>query len=163
MKILLESEFLQFRLLTASDFLKFLNQRGYGLGLSLRELEYYDKKGILRPALRLHLSKRNMMDMPTSSFAMKNYYNQGFVEFPEHNDFIPWKHYGKGSEKQVEIFYHPFQFIPIRHLMLFNNILVTPSIIEETIDYQKFCENLKGIVLRNIEASQRSCHSWSEK
>ena len=57
MEILLNSEFLQFRLLSSDEFLTFLNSRG--IGFSLGELEYYDKKDIVKPALKLHKPKIN--------------------------------------------------------------------------------------------------------
>ena len=51
MEILLKSDFLQFKLSAPEQLVKFLFDRG--IKLTMKELEYYDKKEIIRPALAI--------------------------------------------------------------------------------------------------------------
>jgi hypothetical protein len=89
MEILLNSEFLQFKVLSSDEFLTFLNR--IGIEFSLSELEYYDKKDIIKPALKLHKPKikdqhQKYATILNDAFSMKNYYyKHGLIEFPREN------------------------------------------------------------------------------
>lgn len=103
MEIILNSEFPQFKPLSAEAFSKFLSERGIKLNVEL--LEYYDEKGIIRPALRLHRPKLSETSCPKYAtifddcFSMKEYYKQGLIELPKDWDFQPWTNYRDGYEK----------------------------------------------------------------
>lgn len=123
----------------------FLDDRG--MKLTIEELEYYDEKEVIRPVVRLHRQKINekwpkYATIETSSFAMKDYYDHGLVDLPKTGDFNPWKDYEDGRENAIEQFYHQFQFVPLRHLILLNNISLRPKFLEVT-DVEKAFENIK--------------------
>ena len=53
---ILNSQFPQSKFMTVEKFINYINQRE--LSLTKKELEYYDKKGIIRPILMLKEIKR---------------------------------------------------------------------------------------------------------
>lgn len=55
LEIMLNSNFPQSYLLDTKEFLRFLKDMGFKT--TLRDLEYYDEKGILKPAARLTLKQ----------------------------------------------------------------------------------------------------------
>jgi hypothetical protein len=57
--MLLESRFLQFKVFSVDGFVKFLSDRG--MMITLEELEYYDKKNVLSPLLRLQAMLQQCM------------------------------------------------------------------------------------------------------
>jgi hypothetical protein len=121
MNVLLQSKFLQFKLLSSDDFLKFLVN--CGIEITLDELEYYDKKEIIRPAMRLFRQKTDQRGQKyatilNDNFFFKHYYDQGLVEFAKEGDFKSWENYRDGTEKAVELYYHKYQFVPVRQLIL---------------------------------------------
>src|SRR4051794_31087597 len=102
MSVLLQSEFLQFTLLSSEVFLKFLVN--CGIDITSEELEYYDKKDIIRPVFRLYRRKAHQQGQKyatilTDNFYFKHYYNEGLVELPKEGDFRPWENYRDGTEK----------------------------------------------------------------
>src|SRR5579863_7427472 len=93
MKILLDSNFPQFHLLSAKSFLKFLEERD--IERRIEDLEYYDEIGICKPVLRLHGSLVNdHFKTCTDGFSINGiyeYYKNNLVELPTDDDFKPWK------------------------------------------------------------------------
>ena len=167
MEVLLQSEFLQFNLLSAKDFAKFL--RDHGISLSLKELEYYDKKDILRPALRLRLPtiddhpSQKYANVSSNSFSIKYCYTQGLVEFPKGGDFQPWESYTDGHEERVRLLYHMYQFVPIRQLIMGNNIVLSPQFFEEVKDLQRSLGGYKERIAEITKIAQTSSKKWVPK
>jgi hypothetical protein len=126
MRLILKSEFPQFRLLTRKDFLSELKKRK--ITVSENYLEYLDKTGLLRPCLRIKI--------PTSELHGFRYYNS-FVpvtphelkeakeikrlEFPKSGDYKPWKSYKK-KKTVTELLYHPWQLFFVKNLVRIEKI-----------------------------------------
>lgn len=98
-KLMLNSRFPVSNLMNSKDFLKYLSIRGFST--TEKELEYYDKLGLLRPAIRLRRPKLNETKYPnpkykyvgTDIFALQYYNTIGSIEFPVDGDFQPWQVY----------------------------------------------------------------------
>ena len=73
MKLLLKSEFPQFNLLTPGQFLKELEKRN--IRLWERDLEYFDKIGIIKPCLRLNKPKINPKKPKYTTLMLGNPHN----------------------------------------------------------------------------------------
>lgn len=120
-KLMMNSRFPVSNLLNSKDFLKYLSARGFST--TEKELEYYDKLGLLRPALRLRRPKLNETKYPyfkykyvgTDIFALQYYNTIGLIEFPTDGDFQPWPKYIQDDE-DTWLFYHPYQILQIDHI-----------------------------------------------
>jgi hypothetical protein len=119
--IILKLDYPQTNVLTANKFLEYLKRRD--LSITKDDLEYYDKKDIIRPVLRLYKppSKEGPLNYSTvniSTYSLKEYYKLGLAEFPVTGDFQPWKNHIDNHEEKVLQFYHPFQLISLRHSLM---------------------------------------------
>ena len=120
-KLMMNSRFPVSNLLNSRDFLKYLSARGFST--TEKELEYYDKLGLLRPALRLRRPKLNGTKYPyfkykyvgTDIFALQYYNTIGLIEFPADGDFQPWPKYIQDDE-DTWLFYHPYQILQIDNI-----------------------------------------------
>ena len=120
-KLMMNSRFPVSNLMNSKDFLKYLSVRGFST--TEKELEYYDKSGLLRPALRLRRPKLNETKYPyskykyvgTDIFALQYYNTIGLIEFPADGDFQPWPKYIQEDE-DIWLFYHPYQILQIDHI-----------------------------------------------
>lgn len=151
MRILVNSQFPQHRLFDSAYFSRFLTNLGTRLHES--QLEYLDKKGILRPVLRLHNPVNYNTPNDTwiiDNHLIKNVYTKaGLVEFPKDNDFKPWKSYRQGHHEKVKLFYHPFQFICVNNIANLNNTL-TPALVEHILEPSKFVKDLKDRLMTSL-------------
>jgi hypothetical protein len=98
-KVLLTAQLPSTDLLDSKNFLKFINQRGFNI--SINELEYYDKIGLIRPIIRLKRPKiqnSNYIYDETGIFALQYYYTLGLIEFPIDGDYQNWSNYNKDIE-----------------------------------------------------------------
>ena len=112
MEIVLGSEFPQSKLLTPDKFIKYLKMMG--IRLDKRRLEFYDKKGLLRPVLLYKepvLKGPNAMRMISGPITIKIQAEIDKVEFLKDGDYQPWRNYGAGQDGKVILYYHPFQFV----------------------------------------------------
>ena len=113
-KLMMNSRFPVSNLMNSKDFLKYLSVRGFST--SEKELEYHDKLGLLRPALRLRRPKLNETKyfkykyVGTNIFALQFYNTIGLIEFPADGDFQPWPKYIQDDE-DTWLFYHPYQIL----------------------------------------------------
>ena len=163
MEILLKSDFLQFKLLSPEQFVKFLSDRG--IKLTIKELEYYDKKEIVRPALRLSspeisLPNERYRFLGRNSFFMHYYYVCGLIELPREGDFKPWEHY---KERAIELYYHQYQFVPIRRLLVGNDIVLKPGFFEVEHDYQRLLDREREFLRERIRITQIASKKWWPK
>jgi hypothetical protein len=119
--MLLDSQFPQHDLMNVDDFLKYLE--GRGVKLSKEELEFYDRCGIVRPALRVRLLIDNGNFDTRNPFSLKNAAireSREGIELPSDGDFQPWKNYAEKENERVVLYYHPFQLI-LAHWLTKNN------------------------------------------
>jgi hypothetical protein len=155
---ILNSNYPQSNFLDVNKFLRFLKKRG--IRLTKNELEYYDKKEIMRPVLRLHRPlandgpmKYSMVDVSISG--LKEYYKAGLAKLPADGDFQPWDNYFDNGEEKVIQFYHPFQFVLVRISVMNNNIHLRPWNLEvvDSSNWKNFVERLKNESSMLIEGS----------
>lgn len=149
MRYLLDNELLQFDLLLPNKFVSYLKERG--ISISLEELEYYDKLGILRPILRLRRQEKNDKTSPnkfvmimTDSFSIKRYYDGKMVEFPQEGDFKRWNEYKWRHENYIELFYHPYQILTVPKVMDILRFTILPSYLE-SLDQERLAKKKKFI------------------
>lgn len=164
MELLLKSEFPQFDLLEPDAFSRFLRDRK--IDVSIEELEYYDKKGVIRPVLRLD-RKRATAGFPAHGalllgpHRMKEYYNDGLVELPKDDDYVPWKTYRNGYKEDTLLFYHRSQFVQVRRLVLSGDVHLNARYIEEVDDITDKYQKWKKDSARSIQTStEASIESW---
>lgn len=118
-EIFLNSSFPQSDLLSADKFLSFL--RSIGLKKDKSTLEYYHRIGILKPVAKLkRIQVRNQFPkydiVDGSIFSLGNYFRNGFLKLV--NEYEPWEDLKDGYENKAILYYHPFQFLSIRRLVL---------------------------------------------
>jgi hypothetical protein len=157
-EILLKSKFPQSYLLNSNDFVRFIES--IGLNLNIKDLEFYDKVGIMEPILKLRRPKvREIIpkyEMISSDiFSSKNYYKDGFIELIK-DDYEPWETYKDEMEDTVILYYHPFQFLPLRRLTMGLDIVLKPGYFENVKDFQISLQSIKERVTKHIESSKKS-------
>jgi hypothetical protein len=135
-KWIMNSEFPASNLLNPDDFLKYLEKRG--LSLTINNLEFFDKTGVLRPILRVvtpSIDKNNPIARNQYSdadiFALKYYYSLGLIELPKDGDYQPWSDYLENSKCRC-LYYHPYQLLQAEQLISvitwqFNNWSINDS------------------------------------
>ena len=164
MEVILTSDFPQAHLLDAERFSDFLTARE--IRISVEDLEYFDEKGIIRPALRLNrpVASEGPLKyavLQTDIFSIQHMYNEGWIEFPKDSDFVPWKNYEDGYEEKTSLYYHPFQFVPVRSLTMVNEFKLTSAYFEKVTDVQKSFETMKKNAENRIEICQKSAiETW---
>jgi hypothetical protein len=165
---ILDSRYPQSNLYRVSEFLAFLHKRG--ITITKDELEYYDKKEIIRPVLRLHRQPANegsnkYSEVNTSMFGLKECLGTGLVTFPANGDFQPWRNYLDNGEEKVMQFYHPFQFVLIRYSTAGNNISVYPSNLEklDPINFKSILNSLQNHSSRLIAGSYKRSIEFTPK
>lgn len=157
---LLKSRFPQSNLIPHDRFVSLLNE--IGLNFKESDIEYFDKVGITRPALRLRrLVTRNTFpkyEMVFGDiFSMKNnYYKSGNIDLPSENDYQSWNNYQDGSEEKISLYYHPFQFLPLRRLALGMKITLKADYFENVNDFTNSFNTMKEHVLESVKLSKES-------
>jgi hypothetical protein len=161
-KLMMNSRFPVSNLLNSKDFLKYLSVRGFST--TEKELEYYDKLGLLRPALRLRRPKLNETKyfkykyVGTNIFALQFYNTIGLIEFPADGDFQPWPKYIQDDE-DTWLFYHPYQILQIDHIPFdINYPLKTHRI--ETLSNKQNLAAICDQVNQSIEQTKKFQSNW---
>lgn len=157
MEMILNSEFQNAHLLTADEFIKYLEDME--IYLSKERLEFYDEKGLLRPALRYkepNLKGPNVIRFVNGPIIIEMQQNCDMVEFPKDNDYRPWSEYATDNEKTIQ-YYHPFQFIPVHKLDRRFNKVLGPKKLEALSEITKEeLEKWKKNLAHDIETSQKA-------
>lgn len=161
--IMLNSDFPQSYLLDLNEFLKFLKDMGFKT--NLRDLEYYDEKGILKPAARLNL-KQVRSKLPkyetifSDIFTMKEvYYKEGRLEIVR-NDFQPWKNYKDDLEHKTILYYHPFQFLPLRRLEMGLHFTLKGYHFDNENDQKRRFTFMKNTILERLKSSKKNYNEF---
>ncbi len=124
-------------------------------------MEYYDKLGILRPALRLIRPKINETKysyfkykyVGTDIFALQYYNTIGLIEYSIDGDFQPPK-YTKNDE-DIWLFYHPYQILQIDHIPFhFNYPLKSHKI--EMLGTKQNLNDVRHKINQSIEQTKKS-------
>ena len=158
-KLMMNSRFPVSNLLNCADFIKYLSVRGFSI--TERQLEYYDKLGILRPALRLIRPKLGEIKYPyfkykyvgTDIFALQYYNTIGLIEFPTDGDFQPWPKYTKNDE-DIWLFYHPYQILQIAPIRSHINYPKTHKI--EMLGTKQNLNDVHHKINQSIEQTKKS-------
>src|SRR4051794_33683913 len=109
--ILLTSPFPQFKFLTVDDFIKF--NKNISINTTKKELEYLDKKNILKPLICLNREKKSNTHPKYESYFLDSYsldslYNSKLLKFYPNYDFKSWTSFMDGPEESVFLFYHSY-------------------------------------------------------
>jgi hypothetical protein len=156
-KLMMNSRFPASNLLNSKDFLKYLSVRGFST--TEKELEYYDKLGLMRPALRLRRPKLNETKyfkykyVGTNIFALQFYNRIGLIEFPADGDFQPWTKYIQDDE-DTWLFYHPYQILQIDHIPFDINYSLKAHKVE-TLSNKKNIVDICDRVNQSIEQTKK--------
>lgn len=157
--IMLKSKFPQNSLYASDKFLRFLNDMG--LKITLEDLEYYDEKGILKPVARLTRAETGNQFQKYETilgdiFTLKNYYyKNGSLEIVK-DEFYEWKTYKDEHEKRVFLYYHPYQFLPLKNLLGGSSFKLDGKFFERVDDIPKAFADMKDIILNNLSSSKQS-------
>lgn len=158
MKILLESEFAQFELLSAKEFLEFLKKRGIHRNIS--DLEFYDETKIVKPVLRLHGSLKDSSfkhcDKTLTLSSLYPFYENDLVKFPTDEDFKPWDSWKDKYEDKVCMYYHPFQLLGFEHVTKGVQLRLAPRNFLNATDPVKYFDIIKKKYCKELEGWQTS-------
>lgn len=158
MKILLDSDFPQFHILSAEKLLKYLDERG--IKRTLEDLEYYDEIGICKPALRLHGSLVNdHFKKCTDSFSINGiheYYENGQVEFPEDDDFKPWNDWKDENNDNLCMYYHPFQSFGFERVTSDLKVCISPKQANKITDADDLLTRIKKRTREKIDLARKA-------
>lgn len=119
MKLLLKSEFPQFSLLSPKEFISELRKRD--VHVTKMDLSYFDKKGIIRPCLRLkrplspYQNEKYLSLMLRNPHYWKELYKEKYIEFPETNDSKTRYSYSNENKEKTWIYYHPLQMLFVKN------------------------------------------------
>ncbi len=135
--ILLDSQFPQHDLMNVGHFLKYLEE--LGVKLNKKELEFYDKHRIIRPALRFKqkIDKGDFVSDPFSLLNSEMRASREGIELPADDDFQPWKNYEATEKESVILYYHPFQLILAQWLTKNTRKSLLPQFIEDVKEVSK--------------------------
>ena len=166
---ILNSQFPQSHFMTVEKFIKYVNQRE--LFLTKKELEYYDKKGLIRPILMLRrLKEHDPLKKLTSEyqfvdidiFSIQQYYKNGLVEFPEEQNYQAWSNYNRIAE-DIELLYHPFQIIQVNELFSIIKKPLDLESLENVENYSKGLENILKKMKKRLETAKIREKHWIDK
>lgn len=157
---LLTSTYPQFELLSVEDFVKYCEK--LGILTTKTELEYFDKKKLLKPIVSVHRRKIRE-SLPkysyyhTYSSSLVELYKTGLVKEYSKIDFRPWNDYLDGNENTVWLFYHPYQFIIVSKLQKLSSFALSYQVVEDNdIDtlldgLRKYKEDIGKKIERKLE------------
>ncbi|MGI0021359.1 MAG: hypothetical protein ACRD9Q_00730, partial [Nitrososphaeraceae archaeon] len=159
MELSLKSKFPQFHLLNHRQFSDELKKRD--IYLFEKDLEYFDKMGIIRPCLRLNRPMINEQGQKYASLSLgsphnwKQLYKEGYIEFPKNGDFKPWKDYLDGGEEKTWLFYHPWQLLFARDQTKWEIAKIhRRSFLSKKFDCKKFIENERTLYKNVLSTMQ---------
>jgi len=156
---MLNSRFPQSYLLSNNDFIRFLKDTG--LELRIDDLEFYDKKGIIKPALKFK-KQRVYKQFPKYAmtmgdiFSIQGYYKNGQAKLVA-DEYTPWESYKDDDhEENTIIYYHPFQFLPIRGLRNEIEARLKPTYFEsKSKNIQKDFELMRDRVTNSVNINKK--------
>lgn len=165
MKCLLESQFPQFSLFDPQEFCKEAKNRGIQIQKS--DLEYFDKKGIIRPCLRLH---RPIIDGEFALLSLghphtwKYLYKQKYVELPKTGDFIPWKKYFDKKKEKTWLYYHTWQLLFLNEQLLGSVTKVrTEGLINPKLNLKAYIRRKRKDNKNYLEAALHKARTYHNK
>lgn len=158
-KAMLSSRFPQSYFLSSNDFIRFVNS--IDLDLSINDLEYYDKVGIIRPALRLKNEevRKKYGIVSTDIFSFQDYYRNGLIELVE-EDYQAWNSFKDDLEEGISLYYHPFQFLPIRRLRMGLEPTIKPAFFDNIQNIEKYFASLKVRIQEHVSSSKKSYEQY---
>jgi len=91
---------------------------------------------------------------------MHYYHIHGLTELPQEGDYLPWNHYNKNA---IELYYHQYQFVPIRQLLVGNSVVLKPDFFERNQDYQQSFDRMKEYVEAGMNSTKAAGKKWWPK
>ena len=156
------SPFPQFKFLSIREFIKFTEK--INIITSVGELEFLDRKNILKPLLILNRKKISKNYPKYQNYGFDSYnmvalYHQKILGFYPNIEYIPWQAHMDGSEERIILFYHPFQFLMLLNAKRFLNYTFPIQMIaEKDVSYIiGQIENYKNELENKIQSKIRSC------
>lgn len=156
---LFDCQFPQSYLLDIDDFLKFL--RTMGFKTNERDLEYYDEKGILKPAAVLNLKQVRSYfpkyeTVYSDIFTMRDlYYKEGRLEIGDRR-YVPWESNKDGLDQKIILYYHPYQFLPLHTFEMELQMKIKSYNLENENDAVERLKSLKNEMQENLESCKKS-------
>ena len=165
-KALLTCKFPQFNLLTTDDFIRYLGYRE--IGVRRKELEYFEKIGIMLPVMRLHRPKTNdrhmkYADMFTDAYSLQRDFADGIVSLPTVDTFKPWKEYKDGCEETAFTFYHPYQIVSLHYLLDWMQLRLSANSILNEKEPAKAYKTMKDRMEKSISGIQKEMPIWNKR
>jgi hypothetical protein len=155
---MLKSRFPQSYLLSSNDFIRFT--KSIDLDLDIQDLEFFDKVGIIKPALRLRRRKVSgnfpKYEIVSSDiFSFQGYYENGQIELVR-DEYQVWETYKDGMENKTILYYHPFQFLPLRRLTMGLVPRLKAANLEKIKNIQELFESIKNFARDGLATSKKS-------
>jgi hypothetical protein len=154
--IIFTSPFPQFKLLNVSQFIDFSQQNN--VWTSKGELEYFDKKNLIKPLVFLTREKKSDVypkyhGVIVDSYNMVALYYHKIVQFYQSQDFKPWNNFMDGTEESVSLYYHPYQFLMLLEAKKLSYYSFSLHTLEET-DYSELSVQIHKYKDQAIERLQ---------
>ena len=165
-KALLTCKFPQFNLLTTDDFIRYLCYRE--IRVDRKELECFEKMGIMLPVMRLHRPKTNdrhmkYAGMSTDAYSLQRAFADGIVSLPTVDTFKPWKEYKDGYEETAFTFYHPYQIVPLHYLLGWMQLRLSANSILNEKEPVKAYKTMKDYMEKSISGIQKEMPMWNKR
>lgn len=163
MKILLDSKFSQFNLLSAEEFLAYVKKRGIHRKIS--DLEYYDKIQVVKPVLRLRGSLHERLvkkcTKNLSIYTLENYKQENLIELSSDDDYKPWKTWLDEHNDPLCMYYHPAQIVGFDHITKGVQLNLSPQKFLEITNPEEYVSMVKEKYSKNLEGWQKAVQdSW---
>lgn len=88
-------------------------------------------------------------------FSMQYHYQNKDLEIVK-DEYYPWDTYKDGYEDKVILYYHPFQFLPLRRLMMGLEFSLGGNYFENERNIDESFMKMKNRILKNVELSKKS-------
>lgn len=152
---ILKSGFPQVDFLSPTDLVKYVKKRGFNT--TIEELEYFDKVGLLRPALRIKSPKKNgyYLYSTGNTFAIQEFHLNGLTKLPKEGDYCPWSSYQQESE-EIHLLYHPYQILQIENILHSTRVIVSGRSFDTNINPEKFFRDIKEKIEASIKRKKKS-------
>jgi len=160
-KPMMNSQFPVTSLMESKDFLKYIALRDFSF--SLKDLEYFDRNGLVRPVIRLKRPKLNQSRPPylkyqysgTDIYSFQDYFKMGLIEFPIDGDFQEWSNYST-EVLDVCLYYHPYQILQVDHIISHFNYVIKGTELDSIQNPAEYIHHLTDRLRRSIMQVKKS-------
>ena len=86
---------------------------------------------------------------------MQLYHKNNDIEIVK-DDYQPWENYKDGTEEKIILYYHPFQFLPIRRLTMGLAFTLDGKYFDDVTNVNESFATMKKFILGNLELNKKS-------